>query len=301
MPRLLGIAVAQMAPIPWDQSATLEKMESLIQQISLSIPWVNMICFPELCAHGIMQFIAPPDVKWSMGQVAEPIPGPISDRFCQLARQIKKWVMPGSIYERAGDAIYNTAFVISPQGEIVARYRKLFPWRPHEQTTPGQDFCVFDIPDVGRLGLCICYDMWFPEVSRTLAWLGAEVILHPSLTYTSDRQVEIVLSQANAIFNQAYFIDINASGPYGGGHSSIVDPNGRVLQQATQPEIILTEILDLDQVTRTRELGTLGLCQTWKEIRDFNGSFPLYTQGHKNSPMLQALSPLKYQTNLTSE
>ncbi len=109
-----------------------------------------------------------------------------------------KWLLPGSLYELDGDVIYNTAVVISPEGEIVAKYRKMFPWLPYEAgTAAGNEFCVFDIPDVGRFGLMICYDMWFPEVTRTLVWMGAEVILQPTMTPTSDREVELVMAQAS--------------------------------------------------------------------------------------------------------
>ena len=80
--------------------------------------------------------------------------------------------------------VHNTALAISPEGEIVATYRKLFPWLPLETSVPGDTFTVFDIPGAGRFGLMICYDGWYPEVSRTLAWMGAEVILQPTLTKT---------------------------------------------------------------------------------------------------------------------
>jgi predicted amidohydrolase len=223
----------------------------------------------------------------------------LTERFCELAKRLDKWLIPGSIYERDGDAVYNTAVAISPEGEIVAQYRKLYPWRPLETTTPGNSgFCVFDIPGVGRFGLCICYDMWFPEVSRTLAWLGAEVILHPSLTSTSDRGAETIIARANAIFNQCYFVDVNISGVYGGGRSQIIDPDGNVLQMATEHEAVLTEVLDLDHVTRTRELGTVGLSQAWKTWRDTPLVFPPYEQPATESPMLSRLGKVRYPKNL---
>jgi len=99
------------------------------------------------------------------------------------------------------------------------------------------------------------------------------------MTPTSDRPLELVLGQANAIFNQAYFVSINGVGPYGGGKSIIVDPDGRVLQTAGDHETILTEILDLDHVSRTREYGSLGLAQTLKQLRDSGQRFPIYEQG----------------------
>ena len=91
------------------------------------------------------------------------------------------WLVPGSVFERADDGpIHNTAVVFSPDGELVARYRKVFPWQPHEECAPGDGFVTFDIPDVGRIGLAICYDGNFPETFRQLAWMGAEVVLQPT-------------------------------------------------------------------------------------------------------------------------
>jgi formamidase len=110
--------------------------------------------------------------------------------------------------------------------------------------------------------------MWFPEVCRGLALGGAEVLLHPSLTYTVDRVQEQLLARANAIFNQAYFIDVNGLTPAGGGLSIFVDPNGRDLQAAGQQESVITEVLDLDLVASVRRTGTLGLSPVLKQLRD---------------------------------
>jgi len=279
MSRLFGIAGIQMSVVPWDADATVDKMSEVVTQIAKTLPWIQMLVFHELVVSGVAQFV-PPRTSEPRKQTAESIPGPLSERLCQLARQTGKWLVPGSMYEVQNDAIFNTALVISPHGEIVARYRKMFPWLPYEsESTPGDQFCVFDIPDVGRFGLCICYDAWYPEVIRTLAWMGAEVILHPTLTATSDRSAELILSQANAIFNQCYFIDINGIGPWGGGRSLMVDPDGRVLQQAGEGNTVMSEMLDLDRVHRARDFGTLGLCQTWKQFRDQRIEFPIYQPG----------------------
>lgn len=301
MPRLFGIAGVQMAAVPWDPEATIDKMMDAIHNISRTFPWVQMLLFHELAAPGMVQFVSanPPDA-WR--KTAQTIPGPATDRLCEAARRSARWIVPGSMYELDGDDLFNTAIVISPEGKIVARYRKMFPWLPYESNvTPGKEFCVFDVPDVGRFGLCICYDMWFPEVARTLAWMGAEVILHPTMTPTSDRAQELVLSQANAIFNQCYFVDINGVGPYGGGRSLIVDPDGRVLQEAGTHETILTELLDLDHVTRTREYGTIGLGQTLKQLRDSGAEFPIYRDGIAQGEGFSKLGKLGFMTRTPSK
>lgn len=298
MPRFFGIAGIQMSVIPWDANATIDKMARVIHQIAGSFPWVQMIIFHELAASGMVQFDTAPDPeRWE--QIKQPIPGPLTDRLCDIARRENKWLFPGSIYERAGDKTYNTALVISPEGNIVAQYRKMFPWYPLEAETPGGEFCVFDVPEVGRFGISICYDMWFPETIRTLAWMGAEVILHPTMTPTSDRDLELVLSQANAITNQCYFVDINGIGPWGGGRSMIVDPDGRVLQQSGTQETILTEILDLDRVTITREYGNLGMAHPLKHLRDSGIKFPPYQNDFASGEVFKKMGKLQAYKCLT--
>ncbi len=267
MRRELGVAAVQMAPVPWDPAATQTKMEERVAQVAATFPWVDLILFPELALSAVAPFAAGSE-RGYQERVAEPIPGPTTQRFADLAARYRRWLVPGSLYERDGNRIYNTSVVLSPEGNLVARYRKLFPWRPYEHTEPGDHLCTFDIPGAGRLGLCICYDLWFPEVCRGLALSGAEVILHPSLTHTVDRPQEQILARASAIANQAYVVDVNALAPVGGGLSIFVDPNGRDLQTAGQWETVLTEVLDLDLVASVRRTGTLGLSPMLKQLRD---------------------------------
>jgi formamidase len=299
MSRPFGIAGLQMAVVPWDPRATAEKIDGAVRHIARSFPWVDLIVGHELSLSGLVQFSLPAPAE--LHRLASPVPGPVTDRLCETAAAAGKWLMPGSMYELDGDRIYNTAIVIAPDGSIAARYRKMFPWQPYEQgIAAGEEYCVFDIPQVGRFGLTICYDMWFPEVARTLAWMGAEVILHPSMTPTCDRETELVLSRANAIFNQCYFVDINGVGSWGGGRSMIADPDGRVLQQAGEREMLLTEIIDLDHVARAREHGTLGLSQLWKQLRDHGNHFPIYSDGLATGEIFRGLGALSLQHSLSA-
>lgn len=301
MTRMLGLAVVQMSVVPWDAQATLEKMSGITTSIRDSFPWVQLVMFHELVVPGMVQFV-PTEARDAWRKNAEPIPGPLTDRLCVLARKTGQWLVPGSMYEQDGDKLYNTAIVISPQGEIVVKYRKMFPWLPYESGVAlGDQFCTFDIPEVGRFGLCICYDMWFPEVSRTLAWMGAEVILQPTLTPTSDRELELAMCRANAIFNQCYYISANGIGEWGGGRSIIVDPDGRILQEAGANQTFMTEMIDLDHVSRTREYGTLGLAQTLKQLRDSGQRFPVYEDGRLAEGSFSQLGPLKYFRDLNGK
>src|SRR3546814_6706229 len=74
--------------------------------------------------------------------------------------------------------------------------------------------------------------MWFPETTRSLVALGAEVILHPTLTNTIDRDAELAIARASAATNQCYFVDINVAGALGVGRSVVCGPGGEVIHQA---------------------------------------------------------------------
>lgn len=300
MSRLFGIAAVQMSVVPRDADATFEKMADVALNIGKQFPWVNLVVYHELVVPALVQFVTPDDQVW-WKKNSGPVPGPQTDRLCALARRIRKWMIPGSMWEIEDDKLYNTSIVISPDGDIVAKYRKMFPWLPYEAgTEAGNEFCVFDIPNVGRFGVCICYDMWFPEVARQLAWMGAEVIIQPTLTPTSDRPLELVMARANALFNQCYFFSVNGIGAWGGGRSTIIDPDGRILQEAGTNQTFLTEMIDLDHTTRTREYGTLGLAQTLKQLRDAQHVFPMYGGSKVAKGSFDQLGELKFHRELNS-
>ena len=278
MARNFGIAGIQMKVVYGEDNS--EAMLKKLQTVTTLFPWVDIVFFSELCLNGL-------DINR-----AAPIPNPTLEKFMDWAEREKKWLIPGSFHEKEKETVYNTSVVISPDGEIVAKYRKLFPWRPLETAAPGESFCVFDIPGKGRFGLCICYDVWFPEVARNLAWMGAEAVFCPTATYTSDRPQEIILAQANAMMNQLYFLNLNGLEGGGVGQSIFVDPEGRVLQSMGESEVIMTEIIDLDRVGCIREYGTFGNSQLWKDLRAFGGRFPIYTQNIGEGEIFKSLGPL---------
>ncbi len=142
--------------------------------------------------------------------------------------------------------------------------------------TGGDDCLVFDVENAGRFGLSICYDMWLPETTRTLVARGAEVILHPVLTHTIDRDVELNIARASAAMFQTYIFDINGIGIGGNGRSCVIDPSGRTIHQSSvQKELIPTEV-DFDQARRQRERGMMHLGQPLKSFRDRTVDFSVY-------------------------
>src|SRR3546814_15872708 len=94
----------------------------------------------------------------------------------------------------------------------------MFPFAPYERgVAPGSEFVVFDVPGAGRFGVSICYDMWFPETTRSLPRLGAEVILHPTLTNTIDRDAGRDIPRPRAATHPCPFAHIHAPAPLGPG------------------------------------------------------------------------------------
>jgi formamidase len=263
--RPLSIVALQTAPVPREPRATLGLLAERVRATRAAVPHVQLVLLPELHLAS-----PPPILEEHSGyarDAAVEIPGPLSDELGRIAAASDVWLVPGSVYERAEDGrIHNTALVLAPDGELVARYRKVFPWQPHESCAPGEDFVTFEVPDVGRIGLAICYDGSFPETFRQLAWLGAEVVLQANLTTTSDREQELVMARANAIFNQLYVVSLNASAPAGVGRSLIVDPEGLVRVAGGTGDEMLTDVLDLDAVERVRRFGTAGVSRMWDQV-----------------------------------
>lgn len=263
--RPLSIVALQTAPVAGDPVATLEQFVARVSAVRKVVPHVQLLVLPEL------HFSAPPlhaDANGYAEGAAVAIPGELTERLGEIARRHELWLVAGSVYERATDGrIHNTVPVLAPTGELVAKYRKVFPWEPHESSAPGDRFVTFEIEGIGRAGLAVCYDGNFPEFFRQLAWLGAEVVIQPSLTTTSDREAERVLARANAIVNQLYVVNLNAASPAGLGRSVIVDPEGLVRIEASAGEELLSDVLDLNAVDRARRFGTAGVSRMWEQAR----------------------------------
>ncbi len=265
----------------------VDAIEDRINVLMSLYPWVEMVLVSELAAHGPLH------------NYAETMPGSTEQRFCAIAQKHNIWLIPGSFFELRNNAIYNTAPVINPQGEVIARHRKLFPFLPFEQgIEAGDEFVIFDVPNAGRFGLCICYDMWFPEVLRTLTSMGAEVILHPVLTGTNDRDIELNLARSSGALFQSYIIDINGLGVGGVGKSCLIDPAGRVIHQSGESEEFLVTELDFNLVRRQREVGLRGLGQPLKSFRDSKINFTVYNQTLNQNDYLNSLGPMQKPSKL---
>ena len=264
-------------------TSNLVAMLHRIDLVMLRFPWTQMIVFSELAMCG------------PVPNHPVALPGPEEGALQAAAAKHGVWLITGSVFERGADgALYNTASVINPAGTVVTRYRKMFPFRPYEEAevTAGKEFCVFDVPSVGRFGLSICYDIWLPETTRTLTAMGAEVLLHPVLTGTIDRDVELAIARATAAQFQCYVIDINGLSAGGIGRSCVVDPSGTVLAQAAGASETLPVEIDFARVRRQRETGVNGLGQPLKSFRDREVDLSVYRRESNVAAFLDTLGPL---------
>ncbi len=245
MSRQWRVALVQASPLQGE--GPVAELAAELAAILAERPDTQMVVFPEIHLLGASDGAA--DTGSYFDAVAEPLTGPLVRALGAVAVDAGVWLLPGSIAERGEDGrVYNTALVFDPDGRLVSSYRKVFPWRPHEPWASGAGFTAFDVPGVGRMGVNICYDSWFPEATRQIAWLGAEVVFNIVKTTSDDRAQELVLARANAITNQIYYLSVNAAGPLGRGQSIYVGPEGEVLAQAARAEPEVTYLtIDLDR------------------------------------------------------
>ncbi|MFA5711647.1 carbon-nitrogen hydrolase family protein [Mycolicibacterium sp.] len=273
MDRRLPIVVAQVPAR--DPAVATRQLRAEVRGLMADFPRTKMIVYPEF--HPCAVAGTPDERRTAYERIAEPLDGPRARELAELARAENVWLLPGTVIERGPRGeLFNTLTAFSPAGELVAAYRKIFPWRPFEPFTSGTEFVTFDIPDIGTVGLGICYDIWFPEVGRHLAYNGADLAIYPAQTSTSDREQELVLARATSIQNQMYTVSVNAAAPSGTGRSIIVDPEGLVRSQApSESPTFLTDVLDFGAVARVRDHGTCGLNRMWSQVRGDDAEIPL--------------------------
>ncbi|MEA1969721.1 MAG: nitrilase-related carbon-nitrogen hydrolase [Thermodesulfobacteriota bacterium] len=167
-----------------------------------------------------------------------------------------------SLSEKSEDKIYNSTLVMSPDGEMLARYRKnhLADYPPLNEgscITPGNTMEIVEINGIS-FGLTICYDLRFPEMNRSLVLKGADVLLLCSAWPLPRLRHWNTLISARAIENQVYFVAANRVGNDGSvtfcGSSRIIDPYGVVAASASEEgEALITGEIDLKIIKRVRE------------------------------------------------
>jgi N-carbamoylputrescine amidase len=278
------IGLIQMSCGP-DPDANLDKAADRVREAARE--GANVICLPEL--FRAQYFCQREDV--ALFDLAEPIPGPSTDRLSAVARE-EKVIVVASIFERRAAGLYhNTAAVLQKDGTLAGLYRKMhIPDDPlyYEKFyfTPGDlGFKAFDTA-VGKIGTLVCWDQWYPEGARITAMQGANVLFYPTAIGWHPAEKEEfgaaqydawqTIQRAHAIANGVYVGSVNRVGEEHGdvrgnrvdgpglqfwGGSFIADPFGRIIAKAAhdKEEILVAEV-DLRLLEDTR--------RNWPFLRD---------------------------------
>ncbi|HEX7861572.1 MAG TPA: carbon-nitrogen hydrolase family protein [Verrucomicrobiae bacterium] len=207
----------------------------------------DIICLPEgISVVGTSKFYF---------DVGESLPGPTSTRLGSLAKELNSYIVAG-IYEKEGSVLYNTALLLGRDGKLIGKYRKTHLPREEWEAgiTPGDEYPVFDT-DFGKVGLIICWDVQFPEPSRAMARKGAELLLLPIWGGNE------TLAKARAIENHVFLVSSSYD-----MKTFVVDPEGKVLAEATKENPVAFADLHLDQKIYQYWLGDMK-ARTWRERR----------------------------------
>ncbi|KAB7500418.1 Nitrilase-like protein 1 [Armadillidium nasatum] len=200
---------------------------------------------------------------------AEAIPGQSSNVLSNVAKENGIYLVGGSVVEKLDGKFYNTCTVWSPDGELVAKYQKAHPFdinipggtsfKESEFFSPGTSFATFDVFGF-KIGLGICYDLRFAELAQVYARLGCHVIIYPgAFNMTTGPLHWELLQRIRAVDNQVYIASASlardTSGPFiAWGHSTVVDPLGKILGTAQEKEDIVYCELDLKHVNKVRKM-----------------------------------------------
>ncbi len=241
-------AAVQIAVKPNDINYNLEKICFWLKT-AVKEHGAGLVVFPESITTGFAPGMPPEEFY----DLLNYIPGPETDQIGALARELKVHVVL-PIYEkgREKNMIMNSSILINDEGEIAGIYRKTHPF-PTERlggggwTTPGKEAVVVDTK-LGKIGMIICYDGDFPELSRVLAIRGAEIITRPSALLRSF-EIWDMTNKARAYDNHVYVVAVNSVGSdaeenYYFGSSMIINPIAQKLAQARGTEEIISAKLD---------------------------------------------------------
>ncbi len=231
------VAVAQMDIKLEDKEANLNKTAELVSTASKK--GADFVCLPEYLSIG--------NIPERCSKFAEPVPGYVTDRLGVIAKENGIYIV-ASIPEIADDKIYNTAILIDPCGEILAKYRKIHLFMEEQDyISHGGEYAVVDT-EFGKVGLMICYDVIFPEIARSLALQGVDIVFMPANWPTPFLSQWRLATSARALDNQIWLVATNRIGaddkfPYP-GRSRVVNPYGEPVVECGDKEEVLVAVVD---------------------------------------------------------
>jgi predicted amidohydrolase len=245
----MKVASIQMSVVEDDKTATIDKAVANIHRCQ----GVDLTILPEIWNVGFMSFDR-------YIPEAEDRGGPTLTRMRAAAEENGTYLHTGSFVEKQNGQYYNSSYLISPQGDILANYRKihLFGYNSRETQilAPGDAAVVVDTP-LGKIGLATCYDLRFPELFRKMVAQGAEIFLICSAWPYPRLEPWLMLNRVRALENQCFLVSSNSVGLNQGiqfvGHSMISDPWGTIMAGAGDNEIIIKSEIDLDILKAARD------------------------------------------------
>jgi predicted amidohydrolase len=252
----MHLAIGQAPIILGDVSKNLEIMEKMIIEAQdKSDSNLDLIVFPEL-------FITGYNLRDNYSVIAEKIPSSAMAQrgILELAKKFKTYILTG-IVERAGKSLFNSAIMVGPEGYI-GHYQKRFlpnfgPFEEKMYFGEGKKSTVFDTP-FGKIGVQICYDLFFPETSMDLAHDSADLIVNLAASPTTSRPLFHRMLPARAIETTCFYAYSNNIGTQGSltfaGESLVVNPRGKIIAEMPSFEegVIVCE-LKFEDLERFRE------------------------------------------------
>lgn len=240
----LRIALAQISCKKADKKGNIEKMKAYAKKAGKED--AKLIIFPELSLTDYL-------VRDLIYELAEPIPGPSVEEMAEIAKQNRVYIIFGmpELSQKAESVIYNSAVLVGPEGYI-GKYRKMYlpthsVFEEKRYFRQGYQTPVFET-EIGRIGLMICYDVFFPEVGRALKLNGAQLIVCISASPAVRRKFFEILTAARAIENNVFLAYVNLVGIEDGlqfwGGSRLISPSGSVIAKAkyNEEDFVIGEI-----------------------------------------------------------
>ncbi len=248
------IGLIQFAGIPGEKPRNIDTATRLIREGAAA--GAQVVMTPEVALSGFVGG----DAERAM---AEAIPGPSTDHFAALARELDCYILVGLSELRDGH-LYNAMVTIDRQGEVVGVMRKVHINR-HEIPggwRNGSEFPVWRFEtETGAFtgGIMICYDREHPESARLLMLQGADVIFNPLACPCPTDDIHRCLLRTRAFENEVYLCMVNHAAPRENGHSMVIDPEGTIVEEAGEEETVLVTTLDLDRLKAYRENSIYGM------------------------------------------
>ena len=256
----MKLASIQMSVVEGDKTATIAKAVENICRCEGS----DLVILSEIWNVGFMSFDR-------YVAEAEDCNGQTLTSLRAAAQKIGVYLHTGSFVEKKNGHYYNSSYLISPDGDILANYLKihLFGYNSKETRilTPGDAIVVVETP-IGKIGLATCYDLRFPELFRNMVEQGAEIFLICSAWPYPRLEHWLMLNRVRALENQCFLMCSNSVGLNQGiqfvGHSMVIDPWGTILAGAGDKEtIVKTEINSADLQTARQQFPALADRKDW--------------------------------------